>query len=99
MEKVIVTIFGATGDLTLRKLLPALENIIETQKNERDITIVAVGRRPFQSADYLDFISGSSAYAGDVTKLRPHLVYVEVDANERESYADLKVLQDRKSVV
>lgn len=92
MEKLIVTIFGATGDLTLRKLLPALENIMETQKDERDITVIAVGRRPYESADYLDFISESSAYVGNVSKLRPHLVYVQVDANDGESYANLQAL-------
>ncbi len=92
MNKLIVTIFGATGDLTLRKLLPALENIIKSQKDFSSMSIVAVGRRPYTSEEYLTFVSESKAFSGDIAALRPHLIYAEVDAVNPSSYEQLKTL-------
>lgn len=92
MNKLIVTIFGATGDLTLRKLLPALENIIKQQKAFTSMSIVAVGRRAYTSEEYLAFVAESKAFSGDITLLRPHLVYAEVDAVNPATYDRLTVL-------
>lgn len=94
MNKLIVTIFGATGDLTLRKLLPALTRIIETQTDYTSMSVIAVGRRPYQTADYLNFVQTSKAFSGDLTKLAPHLVYAEVDALDGKSYDTLRRISD-----
>lgn len=92
MNKLIITIFGATGDLTLRKLLPALETLIKTQKDYESLTIVAVGRRAFTSEEYLSFVSESNAFSGDINTLRPYLVYTQVDALKPNTYENLKTL-------
>lgn len=94
MNKLIITLFGATGDLSLRKLLPALQNIILNEQNYDNITIVAVGRRKFNSEDYLNFVDNSKAFNGDINLLRKHLIYVEVDALKAETYENLSVLFD-----
>lgn len=44
-EKNTFTIFGGTGDLTFRKLLPALYNMEMTGSNPFDTQIVIIGRR------------------------------------------------------
>lgn len=41
----VVAIFGATGDLTQRKLIPALFNLFLDQELPRQFTIIGVGRR------------------------------------------------------
>lgn len=92
MNKLIVTIFGATGDLTIRKLLPALENILKTQKDYKSISIVAVGRREYTSEEYLNFVTSSNAYSGDINALRPYLIYAKVDVNKSEDYVALSTL-------
>lgn len=92
MSKLIITLFGATGDLTLRKLLPALENIIKNEKHEENITILAIGRRKFTSEDYLNFVRESNVFKGDINLLRKHLIYVEVDAYQSATYENLHLL-------
>lgn len=51
-EKNTFTIFGGTGDLTFRKLLPALYNMEMTGSNPFDTQIVIVGRRDYTSTAY-----------------------------------------------
>lgn len=92
MNKTIITIFGSTGDLALRKLLPALQTLIVEKADNEDFTIIAVGRRPYQSEDYLNFINNSDAFSGDINVLRPHLIYLEVEAADPQAYMPLKLL-------
>ena len=42
-----LTIFGSTGDLSLRKLFPALYNIYSLNKVNDDFKVVAIGRKAF----------------------------------------------------
>ena len=52
VEPCIVIIFGATGDLTHRKLLPALYNLMLEQPLPPQFTVVGVARRPFTNEDF-----------------------------------------------
>lgn len=47
-----ITIFGGTGDLTFRKLLPALYNMCVGDKLPDGFCIVAVGRRDYTTESY-----------------------------------------------
>ncbi|MFR6332178.1 MAG: hypothetical protein ACLUOI_27555 [Eisenbergiella sp.] len=51
-DKNTFTIFGGTGDLTFRKLLPALYNMEMTGSNPFDTQIVIIGRRDYTSTAY-----------------------------------------------
>ena len=48
----IMVIFGATGDLTHRKLLPALYNLALEQPLPPQFTVVGVARRPFSHEEF-----------------------------------------------
>ncbi len=48
----ILTIFGGTGDLTFRKLLPALYNMELLGKLGEDARILIIGRRDYDSEKY-----------------------------------------------
>ena len=48
----IMVIFGGTGDLTYRKLLPAIENLYLENKLSERFCVVAVGRKPFKTESY-----------------------------------------------
>lgn len=48
----VFTIFGGTGDLTFRKLLPALYNLEAAQDKESCSRIVIIGRRDYDSETY-----------------------------------------------
>ena len=48
----IFTIFGGTGDLTFRKLLPALYNIEASRDKELCAKVVIIGRRDYTTEQY-----------------------------------------------
>ena len=48
----VFTIFGGTGDLTFRKLIPALYNMEMTDGGECCPRIVVIGRREYTSSMY-----------------------------------------------
>lgn len=50
-----LTIFGGTGDLTYRKLLPALYNLSVSNKNH-SVDIVIIGRRDYTDDQYINII-------------------------------------------
>ena len=52
-ESITFTIFGGTGDLTFRKLLPALYNLYASNRL-RLFRIVIIGRRAYSQADYCE---------------------------------------------
>src|ERR1700757_3703404 len=56
--KTTLVIFGITGDLAQRKLLPALANVIEADK-AGELAIIGVSRRPVEQFDVLGDHHGS----------------------------------------
>ncbi|MFL0248220.1 glucose-6-phosphate dehydrogenase [Candidatus Clostridium stratigraminis] len=49
----IMVIFGGTGDLTHRKLLPAIYNLIRSKKLPDNFAIVSIGRREIENEVYI----------------------------------------------
>lgn len=89
MNKIIITLFGATGNLATKKLLPALTNLIRNQDFNGDLTILALGRRNYTQEEYLRFIQKENNN-GDLHLLKKHLVYVKMDISNIEDYQILK---------
>jgi len=52
VQPCVIVIFGATGDLTHRKLLPALYNLAIEQPLPAQFTVVGVARRPFTDEQF-----------------------------------------------
>src|SRR5215469_7567651 len=52
VQPCVLVIFGATGDLTHRKLLPALYNLAIEQPLPPQFTVVGVARRPFSDEEF-----------------------------------------------
>lgn len=86
--KTQLVIFGITGDLAGRKLLPALDSIIKTGEYD-DLSIIGVSRRDVSVeaivGDYptlsprTDLFTMNLAEVGDYTKLKTFLEAQEVD--------------------
>ncbi len=55
----VMVIFGATGDLMNRKLMPALYHLIADGALSRDIFIVGVGRRPITTDQFRELMARS----------------------------------------
>ncbi len=98
----VLTIFGATGDLSGNYLLPALLRMDGQGMLPKDFTLVCVGRRSLDAAGYLDFILKKSRSQKKISKKQrqhflKHLVYFEGDFEKPESFAALtKLLQTRE---
>jgi glucose-6-phosphate 1-dehydrogenase len=99
----ILTIFGATGDLSSDYLLPALLRMSEHGLLPADFRLVAVGRKSLTSKSYLDFIVKKSSVLKKVPlKTRKHflrrLTYFQGDFDQELSFAPLaEVLRDQSS--
>lgn len=52
IESQMVIIFGATGDLTRRKLIPALYHLLKKQQFTKCTPIVCIGRRGMSSSEF-----------------------------------------------
>ena len=94
----IMVIFGFSGDLTRRKLIPALYNLASQQLLSREFAIVGVARNPMSdderakklTEDFKQFASGSiDADLWDWFARRMH--YVSGDFDDPNTY---KKLQD-----
>lgn len=88
--KILVNIFGSTGDLSARKLLPALT---ELKKKGYDIHILAIGRRPFDTDAYLTFMQDKTKYPLQLTLLHEMVSYVHMQMTNPLDYASLKEAQ------
>ncbi|MDY0346390.1 MAG: glucose-6-phosphate dehydrogenase [Acholeplasma sp.] len=85
----IITIFGSTGDLTIRKLLPAIKRLLEEKLLEKDTLVLAIGRRDYQTVEYLDFVKKNSPHKFDVDFIAPNLEYFKLDIDALSDYQRL----------
>lgn len=99
----ILTIFGATGDLSANYLLPALYHMHAHGLLPEDFRLVCVGRRDLTSKEYLDFIVKKSkglkelAKAENKKKFLKHLVYFRGDFDHPDSFKALaEILEDKE---
>jgi len=61
-----IVIFGASGDLTSRKLIPALFRLFNKNKLPKESRIVGVSRSPFEHQQWRDSLRETTAqYVGD----------------------------------
>jgi glucose-6-phosphate 1-dehydrogenase len=97
----ILVIFGASGDLTKRKLLPALFHLRQNNLLPKEFAIVGVARRPLGDEFAKDMKEGIVEF-GDVEANDPklvdfanHISYFPLDFNNASHYADLKTELDR----
>ncbi|MGA7833051.1 MAG: glucose-6-phosphate dehydrogenase [Terracidiphilus sp.] len=100
-EAGILVIFGASGDLTKRKLLPALFHLEQSGLLPERFAIVGVARRPLGDEFAADMRAGIIEFGGvdaGETKLdqfASKISYFPLRFDVREDYAGLKVELER----
>jgi len=94
-----LVIFGITGDLAARMLIPSLLNLYSKERLPDDVRIVGVGRRPIDHAEMRRLLrDGMRDHAPDVYKrLRPlwkafsdKLFYAKANLDASEDFARLE---------
>lgn len=91
-----ITIFGGTGDLTFRKLLPALYNMKLTGRLPKKTRILIIGRRDYDDQAYRDLgrkwveqFSRLPYTLEDYKRFAAHLSYYRMDLCDMEAYGGL----------
>jgi glucose-6-phosphate 1-dehydrogenase len=94
----VVVIFGASGDLTKRKLLPALYHLQQSGLLPQQISVVGVARRPLEdsfAADMKDGILAGGGVEQNDPALDPFIgkiSYHAMNFDDDSGYAGLKEL-------
>jgi len=92
----ILAIFGASGDLTKRKLLPALYHLFKAGLLPAQFAIVGIARRPLGAEFAADMRAGilefGDAQAGDpkLDEFVSHIEYYALNFDDPASYAGLQ---------
>ena len=96
-KKTVMIIFGATGDLTHKKLMPALYNLLKRRLMPDDFRVIAIGRRDKTTEDYLSDIYSSikTNIYGEIkddifSELSKRIQYHRQNFNEDAGYDSLK---------
>ena len=91
-QPLLLMIFGGTGDLTHRKLLPALYHLLADGRLPRETSILSIGRRPMDDERYREDVRKSiTAYSrtgADEARLRNFLSHVHYRQMEFVSQPD-----------
>ena len=98
----VMVIFGAGGDLTRRKLIPALYNLATDNLLSREFAVVGLAREPMNTEQFRDkfrqditqFATG--ALSDDLTEwFARRMYYLSGDFGDPDSYVRLReVLQE-----
>lgn len=93
----LMVIFGGTGDLTHRKLMPALYNLVKDNLLPENFAIVSVGRKEKTTEQYrnevfdsLKKFSRSGIEESNWTILRGLIHYIQFDFTDQGGYLRLK---------
>ncbi|WP_170007574.1 glucose-6-phosphate dehydrogenase [Bacillus fonticola] len=92
---VLLTIFGATGDLASRKLFPSLYNLYQKGHLSKNFACVGVARRNLTQEEFRQRVQDS--IGEDAEALQPFLdrfSYHSHDVADRSSYKALKQITD-----
>lgn len=84
----ILTIFGASGDLTKRKLIPAIYDLFKQNLLPDRFAIVGTGRRTFDDDSFREHLRNESNIADEA--FLKMIFYVPVNTKDIESYRGLK---------
>jgi len=97
-----MVIFGASGDLTRRKLIPALYNLAKYDLLSREFAVIGVSRSPLSHEDFRGKVSEDiKQFATD--KVDPSIwerfvrgiYYLSGDMGDKNLYVQLKDLLDK----
>lgn len=83
----MLIIFGASGDLTRRKLLPALRELQKLELLPVKFAVLGIGRTEYSDDSYREMIAGQME---DAAPILPLLHYRSLDPSKRDSYDELR---------
>ena len=93
-ENSSIVIFGASGDLTYRKLIPALYHLYSNNQLPKNFAILGVSRTEYSDESYREKLKSalSSSEKADETVLNrfiEHLHYQAIKTSDHKDYQKL----------
>ncbi len=80
-KDLIVVIFGSTGDLTYRKLIPAIDKLRNDQEITDKFELVAIGRRDYNNLDYYNHVLESNTNI-KLDSINKYINYFKMESKE-----------------
>jgi glucose-6-phosphate 1-dehydrogenase len=94
----LIMIFGATGDLAIRKLFPSLYRLFQKGKLDK-FAVIGVARRPLSTEDFQNSVKDSVLTAlgkkDNIDEFASHFYYQSHDVSDSSSYLALKGLAEQ----
>ena len=98
MDKFAMIIFGASGDLTKRKLMPALYSLYRDKRLTGDFSILGIGRTIYSDENYRSyileelqqFVKADEQDTILMSSFVSHLYYLPLDPTKEEGYPLLR---------
>ena len=102
-ENNIIVIFGASGDLTKRKLLPALYHLYVNELLPEDFAILGVSRTAYTNESFRekviqDLIASEGITQQQADDFCQHLYYFSMDMTDVDNYLALKLRLDELAI-
>ena len=105
-RNLVMVIFGASGDLTYRKLIPALYALYNQQMLPAKFQVVGVGRTEILDEDFrVKMTDGIRKFSENmhlndeqIVEFIAHLSYFPMDLNAADEYARLKIALDEMDI-
>ena len=88
-KDLIITLYGSTGDLTFRKLLPALIDLKKSDKLPDKTMILAIGRRDFTNEDYFNFLLKNNPEL-ELDIIKNYIQYFKMEILVNDDYIKLE---------
>lgn len=94
-ENNTIVIFGASGDLTHRKLIPALYQLFENEQLSDDFAILGVSRTEYSDNAFRDklrqsLIENEKVNEGILEAFLQHIYYQAIDTKNVNDYEKIK---------
>lgn len=103
-EELTVVIFGATGDLTSRKLYPALYNLHQDGELHPRFQLIGIGKNTQIKSEFdnsvlnsLQQFSRNQPTVATWEEFKAHLVYHQMDFVEEPGYLSLKDILEKRN--
>ncbi|MFW5864587.1 MAG: glucose-6-phosphate dehydrogenase [Candidatus Izemoplasmataceae bacterium] len=94
--KQLMVIFGATGNLMIKKLLPALASLYEKKHLSKDTKILCVGRQSLSKEEYLNEFVKQVDHPF-IEAIFDFIEYIEIDFKDPNTYELIKPYLNDKS--
>lgn len=98
-KKVLITLFGGSGDLAKRKLYPALFRLYKKGHLKDHFAVIGTARREWSDEFYREIIKSSVASLSDsieeIVHFSSHFYYLSHNVNDIDAYINLKQLSEQ----